>query len=811
MKTIHVWQNSPLPTKPYGGKKIAALTIADGLAVAATGDQVIVHGDGKPRCRYKENVVVSVALASLNGEDWPIIDGGGNGRALELPPVGAQAPTILVRGFEIVNGKTGQNGAGIYAKDRAVVIAWNCIHDSHADDTGGGIGIEFTAEDKYIPCYVISNGIRNNTAVHGGGIGAKGVTLPSDGKRIPAIVFIHSNVIGPQNIAEKAKYVHGGGASIYRITASIAGNEIKENRVRLKEEKAEAYGAGVCVYNIDANSTWDQIKPGVYGIMDTLYDRYTPVQVYLKENFIHDNHAEFKGGGVSGLWGAMLIYETNLIKHNDADKAGGGVYATTHAQHLFLNNNAIVENRVTKNDPIDGRGGGIHASCRARLVFNGPNVVQDNRAENNGGGISLQNADLSSIATLLVAKNEAVNGMGGGIFSLSSPPGGPLISSTLYAPCDADNIVRLSECIIEENTAKKDGGGGAFIKDREAGHNMQAALPTTLWNCIVAKNKTDAEAAGIYLERTDEAAVSSDFLITGCLIEGHSADSKHAGVVDTDATVGRLGRTRIKKSTLRDNSRHAVLHNSSAEVEGNLFGHATVLQLSARGGKGRGLCQLGLNDFDGGGSTPRGVVADYPAAQPNLPQTDISISLNNIHDHSQFGVECTGARATAAERNWWGNNQGPTMPGGQVAGDKVSKDVETKPFLVSPDSSVKAPAIPTLTRPGSPNPTRPVAPDCSNLDKPPADQPGDPPHQGQDPPAGHGALPHGTHDGGYLAMLRRSLVLPDGSSVPAIILPNGAAVLLHEDGSLRGLLERTGKWHPRMDVLDVHSAPTRQG
>lgn len=791
MATINVWQLSPNPDKQnrYPAKQTAAHTIGEALQVAQAGDTILVYGDGPPRLRYVENLVVSIPSLIFRGVNWPIVDGSNAPGSCFLlqPQVQAKAPTMILD-FEIGGGATSTNGGAIYAKDLPVVIAGNCIHHNRADDSGGGIAIEFTDEANYKPSFVVSNVIWRNTAPHGGGVAGIGVTLPSDGKRLGAIIYVHSNRIGPENLNQGATYVHGGGVSIYRITASILGNEIKENR-QVRDE--EAYGAGICVYNVDAGKHWsDQISPGITQIMSTDWSKYTPVQAEIAHNVIHDNHTQHKGGGVSGVWGAMLVLHHNVIRDNIADYSGGGVYATTHSRHLFVGQNRITGNQALRNDPIDGRGGGIHASCRALIIVQGENDISENSARGNGGAISLHNADLFVSSTCSFLRNRALSGMGGAIYSLSLPPGLNLLEDAKFAACNKDNIVQIDGCLIEQNRAALAGGAIAMIKDRPAGPTPAQALPSTVVRCVLRANRAVGDAAGIYLRRGPDGFISSDFTIAASLFEDHNDGANDAAILDENVTIGRLGQTRILDNVFRASGRHVVLRNSSALVQGNKLEIARTAQVVGSGGAGVGISFAVANTFDGAATTPRGIAGSYsnPTAGPNT----LSAVANAIDRHSAFGAENTGTGTMNATGNWWGNANGPTLPAGAANGDRVSDHVDTQFFLTAAPQ-LPAPNPPAITAPTIGTPAAPIVPTCPDPPTVPLrTRNGDRPRQ----PQNGGGSQHGGEEHGSAAPGQ-----PNQHGELALRFPSGESLVLGRDGEPIAFTSSLGE-HQLLDPVE---------
>jgi len=175
MATIHVWSRSSEPKIPYEDKEIhGAHTIANGLAIAQPGDTVLVHGDASP---YVENVTVKPGVL-LQGRLLPIIDGSGNEARTVTMPINETRVTG-VRGFEIIGGKTKDNGGTAWARNSSVVIEGNCIHGNKAEKWGGGICIEYSDAAMYPRAsYVVGNRIYANNSTHGAGVALLGVTVP---------------------------------------------------------------------------------------------------------------------------------------------------------------------------------------------------------------------------------------------------------------------------------------------------------------------------------------------------------------------------------------------------------------------------------------------------------------------------------------------------------------------------------------------------------------------------------------------------------------------------------------------------------
>src|SRR5688572_10209853 len=101
------------PSGPY-------LTIHAALKEAHIGDVIEVHGGV-----YLGPLVVDKSV-TLEGSDWPIVDGGGQGTVVTLA-----APKIVFRGFEVrgSGSEPDQDHAGITLTASRITVENNRLHD----------------------------------------------------------------------------------------------------------------------------------------------------------------------------------------------------------------------------------------------------------------------------------------------------------------------------------------------------------------------------------------------------------------------------------------------------------------------------------------------------------------------------------------------------------------------------------------------------------------------------------------------------------------------------------------------------------
>jgi hypothetical protein len=138
---LYVDVNSASPTPPYASWSSAAATIQDAVDAAVAGDQILVTNGvyqtgGRPG---SGRVVVdkAVAVQSVNGPQFTIIDGGGTVRCVSLTDA-----TSLI-GFTITNGFAGSSdvGGGVGFDTQPLTsgaVVSRCVIVGNSAGTGGG-------------------------------------------------------------------------------------------------------------------------------------------------------------------------------------------------------------------------------------------------------------------------------------------------------------------------------------------------------------------------------------------------------------------------------------------------------------------------------------------------------------------------------------------------------------------------------------------------------------------------------------------------------------------------------------------------
>ncbi len=782
MATLHVWKNSPAPNPNlrFPNKQSAARTIGAALAIVRPGETIVVYGDcGVNRCKYRENIVITTPGLTLVGRDWPIIDGGRVGRAVDINTNSRRIVTI--DSFEILKGKTAANGGAIRVHECAAQIIRNCIHHNNADK-GGGIAVE--RQSNQAPVTIESNHIHNNKSkFHGGGIYQMGNTVLPAG--VPPILItenlIHHNQAGS---GSGGGFVHGGGVAVFRDTTVIRHNHIYKNRT----SGGEHYGGGVGVFNVDENQ-----GPARYAyLFGTSWSSISISQALLEHNLIEENRSR-DGGGVSGLWAASVVYKRNTIRKNSTSDDAGAIYGSVVTHHRLEENNFIDDNSANE------FGGGIHVTCSSRLEIIAGNIISNNKtSQRSGGGISVRNGELSITGPVLISGNRC-KGKGGGIYvwTMNLPTSLSLVSVG-FQLCEMDSEALIDGAIIENNTSQLEGGGVCIEKD----HWLTRVRVTNVLNSIFRSNRsTNTRFAGLAIISTANGRSGFTPVVDGNLFESHATPQTASavlfrGVANTTMT------PKFRSNLVRSNGGGTEFYWAKGAIaKGNHFTNQFKFQIRCS----QSSLAASSNELDGNNRTSVGIENPniIPAGRMDF------IWGGNITKHRNFGAWSPIARKIATG-NWWGNPQGPNAPGlpPRPGADNVSPLVVWNPPSGGA-AQLRLPTGPALT---PPTPTPPPAVgfsmpsevyrglDCGRAG--PAGAPGTyiPPT-----PEDESRRETGRSSSGKRVSSKIQKFLDSNNELhDALETSQGDLILIDSEGSSEGVLTLEGHWYPATQSI-IHA------
>jgi hypothetical protein len=259
------------------------------------------------------------------------VDGNSKSRVFYIMAGTDDRPVELI-GLTIKNGKTKENGGGIFNIDSVLNIADLIVSNNEAGIDGGGIYND-NAIITIINSSILSNS-GNSWESCGGGIGIHSGTL----------TIINSIISG--NISK----ANGGGIGVSAGTITITNSTISEN-------SACDSGGGIINFS------------GTMLLLDTIIIGNTCAGSMI----VGDG---YYGGGISN-YGVLNITNTT-ISANSAS-SGGGVY--NYGEMLTIVNSTISGNSVDK------RGGGIYNDYCGNLVIKNTTISENSASY--GGGISI--------------------------------------------------------------------------------------------------------------------------------------------------------------------------------------------------------------------------------------------------------------------------------------------------------------------------------------------------------------------------------------------------------------------------------------
>jgi hypothetical protein len=386
---------------PGGGGD--AITIGGGLALAVSGDKVLVKAG-----TYTEHLVMvdGVVLVSESGRDVTTIQPEVPGQPLiRCIAVGSGA---TVEGFTIEGGDS-PLGSGIFCLNSSVNIRDNMIADNYSSDDGGGIAY-----------------VDGGWAVIEGNIFVGNVAADSGG----ALLLENSSptVQGNEFENNRGKY----GAAICCV--DNASPDILENR--MVDNVSSKWGGGIAVMSnsspliednvIDSNTAGGGAWPGSGGgiaVWDNCHGE-------IRWNDITRNTSSY-GGAIDIASGSDTKIENNTIVNNVSLKWGGGIAVLTGSSPLIEHN--LIDSNTAGSADWPGSGGGIVVwdSCHTEMRWN---VITRNSASY-GGAIE------NSSGSTTIIENTTFYGNHG------STRGGCIGSLT-------GAVVTVRNCIIANSTGQ---------------------------------------------------------------------------------------------------------------------------------------------------------------------------------------------------------------------------------------------------------------------------------------------------------------------------------------------------------------------
>jgi len=239
----YVNANGANPTPPYTNWAKAATIIQEAVSVALAGDQIIVTNGVYPGT---VNVTNSLALVSVNGPQFTLINGGGTNRCVYLTTNGAS-----LTGFTLTNGAVAANGVyggGVYCASTNAFLT-NCVITGNR---AKGYVYSESTDVLYIPgkgggvygC-TLYNCIVNKNYAQGGGwnrIGLNPIFSASDGGGVFGGMLFNCILTG------NSANLGGGAANCTLYNCTLTGNACGNSSLARGTTTYHFYGRGGGAY-----------------------------------------------------------------------------------------------------------------------------------------------------------------------------------------------------------------------------------------------------------------------------------------------------------------------------------------------------------------------------------------------------------------------------------------------------------------------------------------------------------------------------------------------------------------------------------
>jgi len=229
--------------------------------------------------------------------------------------------------------------------------------------------------------------------------------------------------------------------------------------------------------------------------------------IEIKYSTFLSNLAETGDGGAIYLEKADLQMHNTTIKLSKAEKSGGALF-------LHFATSTFDGTNILNNECNTGNGGGI-SGMASSVVFSTGSNIQGNKAQLSGGGLWMLVSPVTLEGGTRVVGNEAKEENGGGINALTQSSvvlrTNVVIASNKAAnshggglSCDGCKWVKMSDSVLEKNTASK---GGCVslrnMKELAVGQGTTEIISTTLSECISTN-----EGGGMHLYETNGVTLS---------------------------------------------------------------------------------------------------------------------------------------------------------------------------------------------------------------------------------------------------------------------------------------------------------------
>jgi predicted outer membrane repeat protein len=406
-----------------------------------------------PEALSVSNTSRSFTVRGLGGASATVVDAGARG--VPALTIRVATGTVVFRGLTFRRGGPTSAGGGFDIRSSFPALI-DCVFESNTAVLGGG-GFLRNASPAFIGCT-----IRNNAATQSGG----GVYMDAGSRP----VFTRCDIVGNRSgtgAPGSGSIGVGGGIDSRDSSPTLRASRVSQNTSKFAAGGIYHGGLFGSAYGTATLAVEDS------EIADNVSTPYSPADnpaegggVHIEDNAVANltrvrvlrNRAN-TGGGLNAYRARYNIVDSLIDSNQASPRSDGGIQGgigggiTAHSTDVGTVGPSSVVNltgTLVRNN-IGITGGGVVVTGdldgAATLTLTG-SVVDGNQAQNQGGGILLSRANLTSVNSMIVR-----NTVSGG----STPFGGGLLIGTWSA-------ASLSGTTLARNTAAHY-GGGIFMDD----------------------------------------------------------------------------------------------------------------------------------------------------------------------------------------------------------------------------------------------------------------------------------------------------------------------------------------------------------
>ena len=471
--------------------------------------------------------------------------------------------SILTLTENIFQNNTAERGGALYIHHSIATLTHNTFQSNSATYAGGSLYVQANSTLMFT-----ENVFQNNLAKSFGGalytlennilIFTENMFQNSTADFVGGVLFVHKDntAILTKNEFQKNFASESGGVLYVNEdnTLSLAENKFHDNSALISGSVLFVYKNCTLTFTkniFQKNSVF--VSGGAFYIHTN-----NTLTLTCTENRFQSNSASV-GGAIVLNTNNMLSLTKNTFQKHSANHTGGALYvqasnSLTLTENTFQSNSAsysgavgirknntltLTENIFQNNLAYNAAGGGLTVDTDNTIVLIG-NKFQNNLANKAGGGIFVDTNN-TIVLTGNTFQNNSANIAGGALridtynvvtlFGNTFQNNFALEGGGISARMHMNNILRITQCMFQSNTANDIGGAVSVNK-----------ITLILENNTFQNNLSNGGGGALYVQK-------SNVVLTENIFQNNSADYTSGGVL----YIGINSTLTIMKNTFQDN------------------------------------------------------------------------------------------------------------------------------------------------------------------------------------------------------------------------------------------------------------------